>query len=85
MKNYELIGEIGENRRLHVQLPPDFPPGKVRVRLVFLDANDVDADAETPRRIEMQITYLDLTDAQREMTDESIYRRRSVDCTRQLA
>ena len=85
MKTYELIGEINENRRLHVQLPPDFPPGKVRMRLVFLDADDVDTDAETPRRIEMQITYLDLTDAQREMTDESIYRRRSVDCTRQLA
>ena len=68
-----------------MQLPPDFPPGKVRMRLVFLDADDVDTDAETPRRIEMQITYLDLTDAQREMTDESIYRRRSVDCTRQLA
>ncbi len=66
MKTYELIGEIDENRRLHVQLPPDFPPGKVRVRLVFLEADDANANAETTRRIEMQITYLDLTDAQRE-------------------
>ena len=45
MKTYELIGEIDENRRLHVQLPPDFPPGKVRVRLVFLDADDANANA----------------------------------------
>jgi hypothetical protein len=37
MKSYELIGEVDEHHQVHVQVPNNWEPGRVHIRLVRED------------------------------------------------
>jgi hypothetical protein len=42
MKFHELLGHVDDQRRLHLALPPDIPPGPVKVMIEVPDEKDAE-------------------------------------------
>jgi hypothetical protein len=43
MKTIELVGEVDGQHRLHAQVPPDVPPGKIRLSIIVPSGPDVES------------------------------------------
>lgn len=46
MKAFEMIGQIDENRQLHLELPPEAPPGRAHVIVLLPEAQEAQAEAQ---------------------------------------